>query len=233
MKTMMLALLAGVSMTAFSVNAQSPNDNGTSVNTVPRNITGPFAPYGGAICPTGPVSAEFTGATTQFGRIFRDAIASVCPVKAYPGIFGDTTVFNYETFTYNNTSAAAACVTVNFDPDTVGANPCATNAHMSAYAGSYDPANQAANFLGDVGSSVAQPFNIEVAANSSLVLVASNTSAQAVCTFGYEVVDLPCTQGEPLQEQIELPIRNSLALLLMGLLLAGLGWMTVRRRTHQ
>ena len=232
MRTVILGLVAGLSMAALSVNAQAPNDNGTAGNLVPRHLTGPFEPYGGAVCPAGPVIGEFTGATTQLGRIFRDGIASVCPVKAYPGIFNDTTVFNYETYTYDNTSAAAACVTVNFDPDTVGGNPCATNAHMSAYLGSYDPTNQATNFLGDVGSSQAQPFNIEVAANSSLVLVATNTASQAVCTFGFEVVNLPCTQGVPLQEQIELPIRNPLILVLMGLLLAGLGWVAVRRRAH-
>jgi len=64
------------------------------------------------------------------------------------------------------------------------------------------------------------------------VLVATNTASQAVCTFGFEVVNLPCTQGVPLQEQIELPIRNPLILVLMGLLLAGLGWVAVRRRAH-
>jgi hypothetical protein len=231
MKKAMLALLAGLSLTALSANAQTANDNQSPINA-PQAIAGPFVPYGGAICPTGPVSAEFTGATTQVGRIFRDGIASVCPVKAYPGIFGEPTVFNYETFTYSNTSAAAACVTVNFDPDTVGASPCTTNAHMSAYAGSYDPTNQAANFLGDVGSSLAQPFSFEVAANSDMVLVVSNTASQAVCTFGFEVVNLPCTQGVPLGETVELPIRNTLVLALLGLFLAGLGFVAVRRRTQ-
>ena len=232
MKTVVLVLLAGVSMTALTVNAQTPNDNGASVNS-PQSLAGPFVPYGGAICPTGPVEAELTGATTQVGRIFRDGIASVCPVKPYPGIFGEPTVFNYETFTYNNTSAATACVTVNFDPDTVGATPCATNAHMSAYIGSYDPTNQAANFVGDVGSSLAHPFSFEVPANSDLVLAVSNTGSQAVCTFGFEVVDLPCEEGGggvPAGEPVDLPISNPMVLALMGLFLAGLGWMAVRRR---
>jgi LPXTG-motif cell wall-anchored protein len=178
--------------------------------------------------------ASFTGATTQDGRIFRDGIASTCPVKAYPGIFGEGTLFNYETFTYNNTGAAAACVTVNFDPDTVGTTPCTTNAHMSAYQGSYDPANQSANFLGDVGSSLAQPFSFEVAANSQMVLVVTNTASAAVCDFGFEVIDLPCDAGGggvPLGPQIELPTQNTLGMLIMGLLLAAAGWLAVRRRT--
>jgi hypothetical protein len=228
----MLGLLAGLSMTALSVSAQTANDNGASVNAT-QSLAGPFVPYGGAICPTGPVVAEFTGANTQSGRIFRDGIASVCPVKAYPGIFGEPTIFNFEEFTYSNTSAAAACVTVNFDPDTVGAAPCATNAHMSAYINSYDPLNQAANFVGDVGSSLAQPFSFEVPANSNLVLVATNTSSQAICSFGFEVVNLPCQEGGgeiPAGEPVDLPIGNNLVLALMGLFLVGLGWFAVRRR---
>jgi hypothetical protein len=234
MKKVMLGLLVGLSMTALSVSAQTANDNGGAVNA-PQSLSGPFVPYGGAICPTGPVVAEFSGANTQDGRIFRDAIASVCPAKAYPGIFGEGTLFNFEEFTYSNTSDAAACVTVNFDPDTVGASPCATNAHMSAYLGSYDPTNQALNFVGDVGSSLAQPFSFEVPANSNLVLVATNTSSQAVCTFGFEVINLPCQEGGgeiPAGEAIDLPIGNTLVLALLGLLLAGLGFVAVRRRTQ-
>nr|MBP7589116.1 hypothetical protein [Thermoanaerobaculia bacterium] len=81
---------------------------------------GPGTPFiGGASCPpAGQVDTAFTGATTQDGRIFRDAIASSCPSKTYPGIFNVGTTYNYEAFTYTNTSGATACVTVNFNPDT-------------------------------------------------------------------------------------------------------------------
>lgn len=197
MKATSIALLLAVALVP-AVGAQTANDVNQAVSSS-HTLSGPFfAPEvtGAPSCPpAGVVSATFTGATTQDGRIFRDAIPSVCPTKAYPGIFGNGTTFNYETFTYQNTSAAAACVTVNFDPDTVGASPCATNAHMSAYIGSYNPANQAANFVGDVGSSLAQPFSFEVPASSSMVLVVTNTSAAAVCTFGFEVLNLPCEEG--------------------------------------
>lgn len=188
-----LVLAGAFALGTAVVHAQSFNDNGTPVVPSGISIDGPYSPSGGPICPSGPVVSAFTGATTQLGRIFRDGVAAVCPVKAYPGIFNATTTYNYEAYTYSNTSAAAACVTINFDPDTAGASPCATNAHMSAYVGSYDPNNQGTNFLGDVGSSVAQPFSVEIAANSNIVLVVSNTSAQAVCTFGFEVLNLPCT----------------------------------------
>ena len=192
-KPQLMALAAALALAATGVHAQSYNDNGSPVNGSGINIDGPYVPSGGPICPSGPVVSAFTGATTQLGRIFRDGVAATCPIKAYPGIFSATATFNYESYTYSNTSAAAACVTVNFEPDTAGASPCATNAHMSAYVGSYDPNNQGTNFLGDVGSSLAQPFSVEIAANSDIVLVVTNTSAQAVCTFGFEVLNLPCT----------------------------------------
>jgi hypothetical protein len=229
-KMLTLSVAAGFALAAVVANAQTANDNGTSVNSPGISLNGPFSTYGGATCPNGPVVASLTGANTQGGRIFRDGIASTCPGKAYPGIFNAGTTYNYETFTYNNTDAAPACVTVNFDPDTVGASPCATNAHMSAYVGSYDPANQGTNFLGDVGSSTAQPFSFEIPGNSQLVLAVTNTSAAAVCDFGFEVVDLPCAAGVPFEPGIELPSQSKLSMLIMGLLLASAGWLVVRRR---
>jgi hypothetical protein len=223
-KTYRFAMLALLAMSG-SAFAQSVNDvNLARVAPGPQLGNLPRAPQGGTCPAAGVISSAFTGATSQDGRIFRDAIASVCPNKVYPGNFGVGTQFNYETFTYPNTSGAAACVTVNFDPDTVGASPCSTNAHASAYIGSYDPANQAANFVGDVGSSLAQPFSFEVPANSDMVLVVTNTSAAAVCTFGFEVLALPCVGGGgELTPQQPVPAndRRALALLVAGFLLVG------------
>ena len=45
----------------------------------------------------------------------------------------------------------------------------------------------------DVGSSLAQPFSFDVPAATDMVLVVSNTSSQAICTFGFEILNLPCT----------------------------------------
>jgi hypothetical protein len=222
-------LSASVVLLAFAtgVSAQSANDVGTSASGSGRSLTGPMvAPNGTAICgPTGPVLSAFTGTSNQLGRIFRDGIASTCAGKAYPGIFNAATTYNVETYTYGNTSPAAVCVTVNFDPD-AGGTPCGTNAHASAYAGAYDPANQAANFLGDVGSSVAQPFAFTIPAGQSLVLAVSNTSAAAVCTFAFEVIDLPCVQTAP----VSAPVNNPMAMILLGLVLVGVGALATTRR---
>lgn len=152
-------------------------------------------------CPSGTVEQVFGGVNTQDGRLFRDSTPSVCgPAKPYPGIFNAGTTFNFESFRFANTSASEACVTVNFNPDATVVQPgadagtlgCGTNAHASAYLGSYDPANQEASFIGDVGSSTEQPFLFTVPATTDLVLVVSNTTSAEQCGFAFEVVDLPC-----------------------------------------
>lgn len=230
MKLIKSMLLAAVVISG-SAWAQSANDAG-----LPAAARGPFLVEGraptGDQCPAGVISSSFTGANTQDGRIFRDGIPSACPNKAYPGIFNTGTTFNYETFTYPNTSNAAACVTVNFDPDTAAGTPCATNAHMSAYIGAYDPNNQAANFVGDVGSSIAQPFSFEVPANSDMVLVVTNTSSAAICDFNFEVVNLPCTEVAPLVPQQPVPADDRRALALLAALVVLVGSFAVARARH-
>lgn len=136
---------------------------------------------------------EFSGSNTQSGRVFRDGVQSSCPSKTYPGIFNAGATFNYETFVYENTEASSKCITVDFDPN-VGDTPCGTNAHASAYLGSYDPNDQATNFVGDVGSSVTQSFSFEVPATTELLVVVSNTSSAAICNFAFTVNGLPCVE---------------------------------------
>ncbi len=232
----LFSLVMGLSfVSAASADLVPVNDVGISAVPHQSLIVGTPTPQGGAICPDGPVLASFTGASTQDGRIFRDAIPSACPNKVYPGIFGQGTTFNYETFTYANTDAAAACVTVNFNPDTAGAAPCATNAHASAYIDSYDPANQAVNFVGDVGSSLAQPFSFEVPGGQNMVLVVTNTSSAAVCDFAFEVVALPCDAGgggggDVLPVVSQVPASTYYGLALLALLLGVVGFFTMRPR---
>lgn len=127
----------------------------------------------------------------ELGRLFRDGTPSTCPTKAYPGLFNAATSYAYRTFSYTNQSASATCLTVNFDPNT-GGTPCGTNAHASAYLGSYDPANQATGFLGDVGSSVTQPFSFTVPGSAKFVIVVTNTSGAATCDFRFSFNTTVC-----------------------------------------
>lgn len=194
MKRQVFVVIVLVLASSVALAQSGPNDVGQPAVNGPSLGPG-AAPERALACPpAGVVQTAFSGSNTQDGRVFRDGVPSTCPGKAYPGFFNAGTNYHYETFTYDNTSGATACVTVNFDPN-AGTNPCGTNAHASAYIGSYDPANQAANFVGDVGSSVTQPFSFDVPGGQSMVLVVTNTASAAVCDFAFQVVDLPCIEG--------------------------------------
>lgn len=127
----------------------------------------------------------------QMGRIFRDAIPSSCPSKAYPGIFNPGTPYAYQEHEFISADSTS-CVTVNFNPNPGTGNDCMTNGHASAYLNSYDPNNQAANYVGDVGSSVTQPFSFDVPAGDSLLLVVTNTLVAATCNYEFSIVNYPC-----------------------------------------
>jgi len=162
-----------------------------------------------ATAQTTSVTGAFTGGTTQMGRIFRDGIPSACPSKAYPGVFNPATTYNVETHSFPN-AGATTCVEIAFDPN-AGATPCGTNAHASAYLNAYDPGNQAANFIGDVGSSVTQSFFVEVPAGETLIVVVSNTAAQAICDYAFDVIGLTVgVAGTSTVEATQAVIRNFL-----------------------
>jgi hypothetical protein len=180
----------------------------------------------GGLCPLESVVSGFSGSFTQDGRIFRDGIPSACPSKVYPGGFGAGTTFNYETYTYTNPTPNAACITVNFNPDTAGATPCGPNAHASAYLGSYDPTNQAANYVGDVGSSLTQAFSFEVPGDTDFLVVVTNTSAAATCTFGFDIVGIPCEQQPSV---LEVPTVDHRGLIVLAVVLAALAVVVIRR----
>ena len=132
----------------------------------------------------------------QDGRIFRDGTASVCPVKVYPGDFNVGTTYNWTTIAMYNNEAVPVCITVTTDVDS-GAAPCTTNGHGQVYqeAGGlsmtpYNPLDQSVNFVGDVGSSVSQPFEVEVGPGWFEVLF-TNTSAQDNCDFAFTITGPP------------------------------------------
>ena len=191
----------------------------------PANDAG-VAATSGTYSPAAFSVSTVIGPTTQLGRIFRDGVASVCvPQKVYPGIFSAATSFNYSTFTlYNN--GPSQCVTVNFNPDS-GANACTTNAHISAYLDSYNPASQATNYLGDVGSSLAQPFSFQAPAGARIILVVSNTnSAQPGCAFSFSTNQLDAEIAAP---PGPIPTLGNWSLVLLSFGLLGAAWFARRR----
>ncbi len=195
-------------LVAGTALAQAPNDVGTGSQNNPMLPPGPQGgpPPGCETCPpTGPQIATITGNFSETERIFRDGIPSVCPIKPFPGTFAGN--FFYEPITYHN-FGPAACFTVNFDP-TQGATPCGDNstffnAHLKVYAPTYDPNNQSVGFLGDIGSSATGSFSMEAPADSDFVIVAENPFDPTVCTFEYEVIQIPC-QTDP--SLCEIPVE--------------------------
>ena len=127
-------------------------------------------------------------------RIFRDAIPGVCPgPKVFPGTFGAGPYY-YETYTYTNPTAAAVCVTVSLTSTTTN------QAHVMAYLGSFNPANQATNFLSDCGSSTVGPavgmaFNAPAGATIVFVVVEPQT-AQVCPSYTLTINGLVCV-GTP------------------------------------
>lgn len=179
-------------------------------------------------CPTSHVDGTFSGTNTQDGRLFRDGIPSDCANKPYPGNFNAGITMNFETFNYPNPSPDPACVLISFDPN-AGANPCGVEAHLSAYAGSYDPLNQAANFLGDVGSSDTLPFLVTVPGATDLVLLANNNTGQVVCDYSFDVIGVPCDLGPPPPNVVEVPTLGQWGLGALAAMLAIAGFLVMRR----
>jgi len=142
--------------------------------------------------PGGTFAGMLTGSKTQLGRTFRDAVPSTCSGKPYPGLFNPANTYAYTTFGFRNEGDFPTCVQVNFDPNS-GPAPCAAEAHATAYLGGYNPLDQAAGFLGDVGSSVTQPFSFVVPARNSFVIaVHSNNSPAPNCSFEFSIVNTGC-----------------------------------------
>lgn len=116
-------------------------------------------------------------------RLFRDGNQSECvPVKSCPGNLSSNIEFH--SYKMMNLSQSPSCVTVMMNTDA-----CGTDVHLFAVLGDFiPPACPSANFLGDVGSSLSQPFSFNVPANAQFTLVAqSNFSSTLNCSYGFSI----------------------------------------------
>lgn len=188
-------LLTMMILLTITIGADGGNGASDPGNAPRDNVGGgvmTFGAGGGNMCPvTDVITGTFDVATpTQMGRIFRDGVPSTCTPEPYPGIFNATTAYNYNVHgPYGNPGPNPSCVTISFS---VGS--CGTNAHASAYMNSYDPTNQGNNYLGDVGSSVTQPFSVTLPVGQDLVLAVSTTAAvvTAPCSYTFSITDVAC-----------------------------------------
>jgi len=183
-----------------------------------------------------PGSPERVG--LQSGRLFRDGIASACPGKAYPGNFNVGTNYGYHAIQFSNVSADPVCITVNVNVDG-GAGPCGTNAHAMVYQSAnglddtpYDPADLGINFLGDIGSSITQPFSVTV--NPGFFeIVFSNTTSVSQCDVSFNITTAPGDSGaiqcDPTPPAPAVPM-SSWPLYLVGIALVIVTVLGVRRK---
>ena len=115
----------------------------------------------------------------QLGRLSRSGVPSDWSApKTFPGVINPTITYEYTTF---NFSAAELSQTPYVQVSILDYASSGAN-FLSAYDGSYDPTNKAANYLGDAGSSPnyfgtnAVSFQVIVPTGDNLVLVLNDTS---------------------------------------------------------
>ena len=145
-------------------------------------------------------SGALTGTDTFLGqRLVKSGLSPVCGVaNAYPGATGAGPYY-YDTYSISNTTGSSQCVTftlTNTDPS--------TDIMFALYNGTFNPANLAANYLADPGTStgvpgVARTINYTVPNGQNLVIVVFGVNASEV-TGGYTVSvnGLPCNcSGTP------------------------------------
>jgi len=120
----------------------------------------------------GSASYTWTGdESTQTQRLFRDGVAStIASPKSFPGVTGNG-AFGYQTFSFLNNGPATP-----FTVDVTSISP-AFSTHFAAYLNSYDPTNQALNYLGDIGRSVPQAFSFLVPENQQFLVVAQTVDS--------------------------------------------------------
>jgi hypothetical protein len=166
----------------------------TPIPTATGPVPSPSAP---AATPTAcPIGATYTGSITntdltQTSRIITVGLApSTCAApRACPG--QDTSVtdqHHYDSYTYQNTTGAAQCVTVRLSPS------CSNNALSSvAYLGTYDPANKCTNYIADGARGGPQNiYSFSLPAGQTAVVIVFEHNGGIGCE-AYTLSINPCT----------------------------------------
>jgi hypothetical protein len=131
----------------------------------------------------------------QTGRIL-NGLGNITCGSSNPCTLNTTTgLRTFDAYTFMNTGATTACVTVSFEM-----TGCSLGQAMqfSARLGSFDPANPCANYLGDGGAGFSGEFDGQFSFNvpagqTFVVVVNENDPAGATgCAYSLTISGLPC-----------------------------------------
>ncbi|MCX6243595.1 MAG: T9SS type A sorting domain-containing protein [Bacteroidetes bacterium] len=156
--------------------------------TVTPSITTPLTfTYNGSLV---------AGDATLSNRLNRNGIVPTCASpKLYPGPFGSG-LYYYDTYTFTNTTGSSQCISVTYIA------PSGGDVFVSAYNGSFNPANLSTNYLTDGGnSSLGLPvtFSFNVANGATIVLVANVADVPICPAYTITVTGLAVTcTGSPI-----------------------------------
>ncbi len=158
--------------------------------------------------PTASLTSEtcvFDGSLTSSdptiaNRIARLGTIATCAAPTFcPGANGTGPVY-FDSYTMQNLTCATQCVTVTFE--NVGQ---VGDVFVTAYSGSFNPANVCTNYLADGGTSVpvgipAVTYSFNLAANATIVLVASGVGNLVECpAYRITVTGINCAAPPPCQ----------------------------------
>ncbi|MEO6970398.1 MAG: dockerin type I domain-containing protein [Chthoniobacterales bacterium] len=162
----------------FSLNLTYASGSKTVTYTVPT--------CAGGANQTIPASSITTGDPSQPDRMGRTGLGSTCAGKACPGAINSAGSRNYKTFTFTNSSAAAACFTATINAALGGGGDIESAAYQTMYTppiAQGDPNGfLCLNYLGDSGISGlgttvgTASYSFTVAPNSNFVIVVNTTT---------------------------------------------------------
>ena len=136
-----------------------------------------------------PVTNSITaGDLSQTNRLTRDVIVAGCGApKVFPGGFPGS--YHYDVYSFTNTTASDACVTVLLT--------ASCDVQAGVYLNAFDPVNIATNYLGDSGFSTAggipQSCSVTIPAGAKFIVTVNEVFSGTLCGgYTLQLSGLPC-----------------------------------------
>ena len=183
-RALTLGVLGVVALCATPLQADDARglQAASDVPAVGESVTQALMPTG-LLAPPISISDTFTSSSpTQTGRLTRNGVPSNCDAadKTFPGI-NDSTVRPINSYVFTNDTNTRQCVMVTY-----AELSAIENTFFQTYSTSFNPADIAANYLADAGSSAARPdpvsYSFNVDPGQTYVLVANQVPTTAITT---------------------------------------------------